>query len=161
MVHFGFCTQLLAVLFKINGFCPPKNITCGHFYTIYHTIFSDSTVSANVTTPSRTQRSVEDVDNTGDDLEEEEDEDVYVQSLTGETKCKTKFWRCVAKVVKNGAHLVEGPGGLTGYAATCFVVTFSNIYRNLPPFQTVPEDHVPHGFPRRIRQRLERSHDHP
>ena len=46
---------------------------------------------------------------------EEEAEDDYIKSLSGDSKCKTKFWRCIAKVVKGGAHYMEQPGGMSGY----------------------------------------------
>ncbi len=45
---------------------------------------------------------------------EDEEEDEYVKSLSGETKCKTKFWKCIGKVVKGGMHYVNEPGGVWG-----------------------------------------------
>ncbi len=45
--------------------------------------------------------------------EDEEDDDPLTAGLTGEAKCKTRFWRCVGKVVKEGSHYLQEPGGVT------------------------------------------------
>ena len=35
------------------------------------------------------------------------------KGLSGDLKCSTKFWKCIGGVVKNGAHYLQEPGGLT------------------------------------------------
>ena len=49
-----------------------------------------------------------------DEAEDEDEEDSYSRSLTGEAKCKSKFWRCISKVVKSGMHYADAPGGISG-----------------------------------------------
>ncbi len=41
-----------------------------------------------------------------EDQFEKEDEE-FAKAFSGETKCKTKFWRCVARVVKGGVHYLD------------------------------------------------------
>lgn len=48
------------------------------------------------------------------DDEEDEIEDDYVKGLKGDAKCRTKFWRCVAKVAKGSVHYMQEPGGISG-----------------------------------------------
>jgi hypothetical protein len=44
----------------------------------------------------------------GDDLDDDD-----LKHLSGDSKCNTKFWRCVGSVVQDGAHYLQEPGGIT------------------------------------------------
>ena len=41
------------------------------------------------------------------------DEDTDLKHLSGDTKCTTKFWRCIGHVVQGGAHYLQEPGGIS------------------------------------------------
>ena len=76
------------------------------------TVGSNSTETHTIT--KRSAIATADVD-ASDVAEEEEDiEDDYVKGLKGDAKCRTKFWRCVAKVAKGSVHYMQEPGGISG-----------------------------------------------
>ena len=64
-----------------------------------------------------------------------------LRSLVGEAKCKSKFWRCISKVVKGGLHYVDAPGGLSGaFQKTMFRMAFHGGFGNVwNALMTIPE----------------------
>ena len=46
--------------------------------------------------------------------EDEFERDEYIKTLSGEDKCKAKFWKCTGKVVKGSMHYADEPGGVWG-----------------------------------------------
>ena len=103
---------------------------------------SDSTSNGNSTEHAVSKRSLPDpeMDLAVDDPAEEE-EDPLIASLTGENKCRTKFWRCVAKVVKGGAQYLNAPGGVSGVLQkTMFRMAFHGGFGNVwNALMTIPE----------------------
>ena len=85
------------------------------------TPFSDSTVngtelSGNGTSSEHAiaRRAVIEQDLDLGDLEDEFERDEYIKTLSGEDKCKAKFWKCTGKVVKGSMHYADEPGGVWG-----------------------------------------------
>ena len=87
------------------------------------TSFSDSTVngtelSGNGTSSEHaiSRRAVHVVEQDLDlgDLEDEFERDEYIKTLSGDDKCKAKFWKCTGKVVKGSMHYADEPGGVWG-----------------------------------------------
>ncbi len=77
------------------------------WYKVYNTeiLLPDSTENAIDT--AAVNKPVEDAE------DDDDDDDETTAHLTGETKCKSKFWNCVGKVVKEGSHYLQEPGGFT------------------------------------------------
>ena len=48
------------------------------------------------------------------DLEKDFEADEHVRGLSGEEKCKAKFWKCTGKVVGGSMHYANEPGGVWG-----------------------------------------------
>ena len=48
------------------------------------------------------------------DLEADFEADEYIRGLSGEEKCKAKFWKCTGKVVGGSMHYAQEPGGVWG-----------------------------------------------
>jgi len=44
----------------------------------------------------------------------EEKDDPIIQMLSGETKCKARFWKCLAQVAQSSLHYMNEPGGVSG-----------------------------------------------
>lgn len=50
-----------------------------------------------------------------DDLNNEvEEDDEIIKGLTGESKCKAIFWKCMGGVASKSLHYMSEPGGITG-----------------------------------------------
>ncbi|XP_059097348.1 uncharacterized protein LOC131891730 isoform X1 [Tigriopus californicus] len=113
-----------------------------------HTLFSEnnstltvdnSTVASNVTEHSISKRALEDED--AEFLEETAEDDEFVKSLSGDAKCRTKFWRCVGKVAKGSIHYMQEPGGISGaFQKTMFRMAFHGGFGNVwNALMTIPE----------------------
>merc|ERR1712241_1451329 len=65
---------------------------------------------------SRSKRSEGTIDeNEIDDKDNvEEIDDPIIQMLSGETKCKARFWKCLGLVAKSSLHYINEPGGISG-----------------------------------------------
>ena len=50
-----------------------------------------------------------------DDNNAEEKDDPIIQMLSGETKCKARFWKCLAQVAQSSLHYMNEPGGVSGW----------------------------------------------
>ncbi len=74
--------------------------------------------SADVNQPkSRSKRDdpVVDEEIHQNDIDKDDADDDYTNSLVGEDKCKAKFWKCVGSVATDSIHYVQEPGGIQGY----------------------------------------------
>ena len=45
--------------------------------------------------------------------DDEDEDDAKMSGLTGEARCKSKFWKCVGSVIKEGGQYLQAPGGVT------------------------------------------------
>jgi len=66
---------------------------------------------------SRSKRSDTDENNNENEIMEstvEVIDDPIIQMLSGETKCKARFWKCLAQVAQSSLHYMNEPGGVSG-----------------------------------------------
>jgi len=66
---------------------------------------------------SRSKRSDPDENNNENEIMEntvEVIDDPIIQMLSGETKCKARFWKCLAQVAQSSLHYMNEPGGVSG-----------------------------------------------
>jgi len=65
---------------------------------------------------SRSKRSSDENNNENEIIENdiEEKDDPIIQMLSGETKCKARFWKCLAQVAQSSLHYMNEPDGISG-----------------------------------------------
>ena len=64
---------------------------------------------------SRSKRSEDNLLETEDNEHDLEEEDDFITaSLTGETKCKARFWKCIGGVATGSLHYMNEPEGISG-----------------------------------------------
>lgn len=103
---------------------------------------TDSETSDSDDAQSRKKRSTfEMADNAQVDDVTDVAEDDYIKSLTGESKCKAKFWRCVGTVAKGTTQYLDQPGGISGaIQKTMFRMAFHGGFGNVwNALMTIPE----------------------
>ena len=83
----------------------------------YITDFPDLSISASSSLPINTTVSNVNVAEAAEEFDDDDDdeEDAFSEILSGEAKCRTRFWKCIARVVKGGMQYMDQPGGVTGY----------------------------------------------
>lgn len=138
---------------EIDGMEPPmldERWGLGDVRTLYNSTANGTDLAvANGTEHSLSKRALYGSESVGNveqdldlgDLEKDFEADEHVRGLSGEEKCKAKFWKCTGKVVGGSMHYANEPGGVWGLAKkTMFRMAFHGKYGNVwNALMSVPE----------------------